>query len=84
VIRATLVSVFLLAAVAADEGISVLTEKAWWLPVFGAVWIGSNAVGNLLARVLPPLHGSVTIWRYRISLDFEPRAASPVEVLRKQ
>jgi hypothetical protein len=33
-IRATLVSVVLLAAVAADEGIDTLTSNAWWIPVF--------------------------------------------------
>jgi hypothetical protein len=49
-IRATLVRVVLLAAVAADEGIDTLTSNAWWIPVFLVVWVGGNAAGSSKQR----------------------------------
>jgi hypothetical protein len=75
VIRATLVGVVLLAAVAVDEGIDTLTSNAWWMPVFSR--LGRQHVpGSLIARILPPLRRSLSIWRYRVAFDLEPRAPS--------
>jgi hypothetical protein len=71
-IRATLVGVILLAAVAADEGIDTPTSNAWWIPAFLAVWVGSNAIGSSVARVLPPVRESLAVWRYRVAFDLEP------------
>jgi hypothetical protein len=76
VIRGTIVSVAMLAAVVADEGIDILTSNAWLVPVFAGTWIGSNIVGGLIARILPPLRGSLSIWRYRVAFDLEPWAPS--------
>jgi hypothetical protein len=73
VIRAVVISLVLFAVIAVDEGTDILTSNAWWLPVFLAVWVGSNIAGNLIARILSPVRGSLSVWRYRVSLDLEPK-----------
>jgi hypothetical protein len=83
VIRSVLVSVVLLAAIVADEGMDFITSKAWWVPALLGVWIASNAVGNLLARILPSLRGSFGVWRYRISFEFEPRVTRKLRATRR-
>jgi hypothetical protein len=74
----------LLAAVVADEGPDSITAKVWWVPAFLAVWVTSNAIGNLLARILPPLHGSFSVGRYQVTFDFEPRAARRFRAERQE
>jgi hypothetical protein len=83
-IHATVISAVLLAAVAADEGTDVLTSNAWWLPVFLAIWVGSNVGGSVIARILPPVRGSLSVWRYRVSLDLEPKVTRRFRAERRE
>jgi hypothetical protein len=84
VIRGTLISLLLVAAVVADEGTDSITARVWWVPAFLAVWVTSNAIGNLLARILPPVHGRFGVRRYRITFDLEPRVTRRFRAERRE